>query len=54
MSVALWPWIIFALLVLGLILIDPGVSGLGIDTLSVDCGLSKDFEVHRLCHGAGL
>lgn len=31
-----------------------GVSGLGIDTLSVDYGPSKEFEVHRLSHGAGL
>ncbi len=30
------------------------VSGLGIDTLSVDYGLSKQFPVHKLSHGAGL
>jgi kynurenine formamidase len=36
------------------LLIERGVSGLGIDTLSVDYGASKDFEVHRLSHGAGL
>ena len=36
------------------LLIERGVSGLGIDTLSVDYGASKKFEVHRLSHGAGL
>lgn len=36
------------------LLIERGVSGLGIDTLSVDYGESKNFEVHRLSHGAGL
>lgn len=36
------------------VLIERGVSGLGIDTLSVDYGASKDFEVHRLSHGAEL
>lgn len=36
------------------LLLQRGVSGLGIDTLSVDYGASKDFEVHRLSHGAGL
>jgi kynurenine formamidase len=30
------------------------VSGLGIDTLSVDYGPSKQFQVHKLSHGAGL
>jgi kynurenine formamidase len=30
------------------------ISGLGIDTLSVDFGPSKNFEVHRLTHAAGL
>ena len=30
------------------------VSGLGIDTLSVDYGPSKRFPVHKLSHGAGL
>ena len=30
------------------------VSGLGIDTLSVDYGPSKTYQVHRLSHGAGL
>ena len=30
------------------------VSGLGIDTLSVDYGPSKQFPVHKLSHGAGL
>ena len=36
------------------LLIERGVAGLGIDTLSVDYGASTDFEVHRLSHGAGL
>lgn len=27
--------------------------GLGIDTLSIDYGLSRDFEVHRLANGRG-
>lgn len=36
------------------ILIERGVVGLGIDTFSVDYGASKDFEVHRLAHRAGL
>ncbi|MEE8200074.1 MAG: cyclase family protein, partial [Candidatus Acidoferrales bacterium] len=36
------------------LLIERQVSGLGIDTLSVDYGPSEDFEVHRLSHGAGL
>jgi len=36
------------------ILIDRGVVGLGIDTLSVDYGASKDFPVHHLSHGASL
>jgi len=30
------------------------ISGVGIDTLSVDFGPSKNFEVHRLTHAAGL
>ena len=30
------------------------VSGLGIDTLSVDFGPSKTYQVHKLSHGAGL
>ncbi|HXF06779.1 MAG TPA: cyclase family protein [Blastocatellia bacterium] len=29
------------------------ISGLGIDTLSVDYGPSKDFPVHHITHGAG-
>jgi kynurenine formamidase len=29
------------------------VAGIGIDTLSVDYGLSKDFAVHHICHGEG-
>ncbi len=36
------------------LLIERKVSGLGIDTMSVDYGRSKDFEVHKLSHGAGL
>ena len=36
------------------LLIERKVSGLGVDTLSVDYGASKDFAVHRLSHGAGL
>lgn len=35
-------------------LIERGVSGLGIDTQSVDYGASAKFEVHQLSHGAGL
>jgi kynurenine formamidase len=29
------------------------ISGIGIDTMSVDYGLSQDFKVHRISHGAG-
>ena len=29
------------------------IKGIGIDTLSVDYGPSKDFAVHHLTHGAG-
>ncbi len=36
------------------LLIERGVVGLGIDTLSVDYGASKDFEVHRVDLPAGL
>lgn len=36
------------------VLIDRGVVGLTIDTLSVDYGPSKDFPVHHLSHGANL
>ncbi|HMD31589.1 MAG TPA: cyclase family protein [Candidatus Acidoferrales bacterium] len=36
------------------VLIDRGAVGLGIDTLSVDYGASKQFEVHQLSHGASL
>ena len=36
------------------VLIERKVSGLGIDTLSVDYGPSKDFAVHKVSHGAGL
>jgi kynurenine formamidase len=36
------------------VLIQRGVVGLTIDTLSVDYGPSKDFPVHQLSHGASL
>lgn len=36
------------------LLIERGAVGLGIDTMSVDYGRSKDFEVHKASHGAGL
>lgn len=36
------------------LLIARGVSGIGIDTLSVDYGPSADFAVHKLSLGAGL
>jgi kynurenine formamidase len=29
------------------------IAGIGIDTLSVDHGPSKDFAVHHICHGKG-
>src|SRR4030095_10487734 len=32
---------------------DRNVAGLGIDTLSVDYGMSKDFSVHHVAHGKG-
>lgn len=32
---------------------ERNVAGLGIDTLSVDYGMSKDFAVHHLSHGRG-
>jgi kynurenine formamidase len=32
---------------------ERNIYGIGIDTLSVDYGLSKDFKVHLICHGAG-
>ena len=35
-------------------LIQRKVSGIGIDTFSVDYGPSKQFPVHKLSHGAGL
>jgi len=35
-------------------LIERKVSGIGCDTMSVDCGASEDFAVHRLALGAGL
>ncbi len=36
------------------ILIERRVSGLGIDTLSIDHGPSRTFEAHRVSHGADL
>jgi kynurenine formamidase len=36
------------------LLIERGVVGLGIDTLSVDYGVSKNYEVHRVDLPAGL
>jgi kynurenine formamidase len=36
------------------VLIERGAVGLGIDTLSVDYGASKEFRVHHLSHGASL
>lgn len=36
------------------LLIERKVTGLGIDTLSVDYGASTEFEVHKLSHGADL
>jgi kynurenine formamidase len=36
------------------LLIEHGAVGLGIDTLSIDYGPSKDFEVHRVDLPAGL
>ncbi len=35
-------------------LIERKVSGIGCDTMSVDCGVSQDFAVHHLALGAGL
>jgi kynurenine formamidase len=35
-------------------LIERKVSGIGCDTMSVDCGASDQFAVHRLALGAGL
>ncbi len=32
---------------------ERNIAGLGIDTLSVDYGMSKDFAVHHLSHGKG-
>jgi kynurenine formamidase len=34
--------------------IERKVSGIGCDTMSVDCGASRDFAVHHLSLGAGL
>ncbi|MBC8553267.1 MAG: cyclase family protein [Candidatus Brocadiales bacterium] len=30
-----------------------GINGIGIDTLSADCGMSVDFAVHHIINGAG-
>jgi len=35
-------------------LIERKISGIGCDTMSVDCGASRDFAVHHLALGAGL
>ncbi|MGA2095018.1 MAG: cyclase family protein [Candidatus Acidiferrum sp.] len=35
-------------------LIERKVSGIGCDTMSVDCGVALDFPVHHLALGAGL
>jgi kynurenine formamidase len=35
-------------------LIERKISGIGCDTISVDCGASQDFAVHHLALGAGL
>jgi len=32
---------------------ERSINGIGIDTLSVDYGPSKDFRVHHIMHGAG-
>jgi len=32
---------------------ERNVAGIGIDTLSVDYGMSKDFAVHHAVHGRG-
>lgn len=32
---------------------DRGAKGIGVDTLSMDYGLSKGFEVHHIVNGAG-
>ncbi len=36
------------------LLITRGVSGIGADAMSVDCGASKTYDVHRLALCAGL
>jgi kynurenine formamidase len=36
------------------LLIERGVVGLGIDTLSIDYGMSKNYEAHRVDLPAGL
>ena len=32
---------------------ERNAKGIGIDTLSIDNGLSKDFQVHHIVNGAG-
>ena len=36
------------------LLIERRVSGIGADAMSVDCGASKSYDVHRLVLGAGI
>jgi kynurenine formamidase len=36
------------------VLLQRGVSGIGVDAMSVDIGASKSFEVHQLALGAGI
>jgi kynurenine formamidase len=32
---------------------ERSIAGIGVDTLSVDCGMSKDFAVHHISHAKG-
>jgi len=34
------------------LLVERNVAGIGIDTLSIDFGASKDFQAHRIVLGA--
>jgi kynurenine formamidase len=43
----------FSLEAAKLLVDDRNIAGIGIDTLSVDYGMSKDFAVHHLVHGKG-
>jgi kynurenine formamidase len=36
------------------ILVERGVKGIAIDTLSIDCGISEKFEVHHVIAAAGV